>query len=114
MENSNAFDLQFRSQITDLKRRKKFVKNELNQTVLKAMLEINLNCNKFSSKNRFKTLSIAENIKKTKQNTYTRIRNRCVLTGRNSTLKKFRLSRIIFRKQAGLGQLPGVSKRLNK
>ena len=123
MEDSNFFDLQFRSQITDYRRRKKYMKKELNQTVLKSVLEISFNDyllnsssrSKTNSKNFLKTLTSAKNqLQHYKQNTYTRIRNRCVLSGRNTTLKRFRQSRICFREQAGLGLLTGVSKKLNK
>jgi small subunit ribosomal protein S14 len=41
----------------------------------------------------------------------TRVRNRCVLSGRSgSVLSVFRLSRIRFRELALLGKLPGVKK----
>lgn len=40
-----------------------------------------------------------------------RIRNRCALTGRaRGTLRKFGLSRNMFRKLANQGQIPGVTK----
>jgi ribosomal protein S14 len=35
-----------------------------------------------------------------------RIKNRCVLSTRSSTIKPFRISRIYFRSLANLGQLP--------
>lgn len=106
----NLYDLQFRSQITDLRRRNKYCLKELNNTVLKSILERpakhreDLNT-KYILSNRLQGL---------KQSTITRVRNRCVLTGRSSTLKRFRLSRISFREQAGSGKLIGVSKILNK
>lgn len=41
----------------------------------------------------------------------TRIRNRCVVTGRaGSVLRRFRLSRITFRELALAGKLTGISK----
>lgn len=41
----------------------------------------------------------------------TRIRNRCILTGRpRSTYKKFRVSRIVFRELASKGQIIGINK----
>lgn len=107
----NLYDLQFRSQITDLGRRNNYCLKELDNTVLKSILEIgpvkdlgDLNT-KFILSNRLQNL---------KQGTITRVRNRCVLTGRSSTLKRFRLSRISFREQASSGKLIGVSKILNK
>jgi ribosomal protein S14 len=111
MPKTPFFDLHFRSQITDLKRRKKFVLKELNSLVSKAVLETNQP--KFST--HLDTRFLAEDLLQgLKQNTLTRVRNRCVLTGRSSTLKRFRLSRIAFREHAGAGKLIGVSKRLNK
>jgi small subunit ribosomal protein S14 len=41
----------------------------------------------------------------------TRVRNRCLLTGRpRGVLSKFKLSRIKFRELALIGQIPGVTK----
>ena len=41
----------------------------------------------------------------------TRVRNRCQLNGRpRGFMKKFRISRIMFRKLAGEGVIPGVKK----
>ncbi|KAL8541509.1 hypothetical protein ACS0TY_002687 [Phlomoides rotata] len=46
-----------------------------------------------------------------RNSSFTRIRNRCVFTGRpRSVYKKFRMSRIIFRELANQGQLQGVKK----
>jgi ribosomal protein S14 len=125
MQNPTVFDLTFRSQITDLRRRKKYALKELNSRVLKAILEKEPQM--FNNINQGENLSallansysqvriLAENrLQNLKQNTRTRIRNRCVISGRSSTLKKFRLSRIAFRELAGSGKLLGVSKRLHK
>lgn len=154
MTNIPPFDLAFRSQITDLKRREKYALKELRTRVLKAILEkepgrLSTNIN---FPNRPSTVDhllaplwgskkadhrylisaaeykkrnlafdggairiLAENqLQGLKQNTLTRIRNRCVLSGRSSTLRKFRLSRIAFRELAGSGKLQGVTKRLQK
>nr|YP_025759.1 ribosomal protein S14 [Tupiella akineta]AAQ18709.1 ribosomal protein S14 [Tupiella akineta] len=111
MSNTTFFDLHFRSQITDLRRRKKYVLKELNSLVLKAVLETDPSKSHADLGLRFLTEDLLQGLK---QNTLTRIRNRCVLTGRSSTLKRFRLSRIAFREHAGSGKLVGVSKRLNK
>ncbi len=43
-----------------------------------------------------------------------KVRNRCILTGHASCLPGFGLSRISFRKYAGLGLIPGVGKAINK
>jgi ribosomal protein S14 len=122
-------DLKFRSQVTDLKRRKKFIRRELQSIVLKAVLSLNLVSDLSSSIDKAsKTVkkTVCDSYRKPlsklpevllqdfKQNSFTRVRNRCVLSGRSSTLKRFRLSRICFREQAGSGKLFGVSKRLQK
>lgn len=40
-----------------------------------------------------------------------RIRNRCTLTGRaRGVYRKFKLSRIVFRELASVGQIPGITK----
>ena len=40
-----------------------------------------------------------------------RLRNRCQITGRSrGNLRKFQISRICFRKLAGMGMIPGVIK----
>jgi len=42
---------------------------------------------------------------------YSRIHNRCVLTGRSRSLvSKFRLSRIVLRKLSAIGFIPGINK----
>lgn len=41
----------------------------------------------------------------------TRVRNRCILTGRaRSVIRKFRLSRIMFRELGNFGKIPGLRK----
>ena len=46
-----------------------------------------------------------------KDSSITRIKNRCVITGRaRSVYSKFKLSRIAFRNLASQGKLPGVTK----
>ena len=106
------YDLQFRSQITDLRRKKKYCLKELKNIVFKSILEINP---VVRARRYFNTKYMLSNrLQDLKQNTITRVRNRCVLTGRSSTLKRFRLSRISFREQAGSGKLMGVTKNTNK
>lgn len=118
-KNLNFFDLQFRSQITDFNRRRKYAKKELNTYILKAVLDVTSANGKYKTKahqnNSFEIGSMAQKKYQTnKISTFTRVRNRCVLTGRSTTLQEFRQSRISFREQAALGQLLGISKRLNK
>jgi len=109
MKKDYLFDLQFRSQITDFQRRSKYKSKELDCIILKSLHE---------SLNEFVILedqiTITSKLQHLKQNTIVRVRNRCVISGRNSTLKKSRLSRIAFRSNAACALLPGVTKRLNK
>jgi ribosomal protein S14 len=45
-----------------------------------------------------------------RQGSITVVRNRCVVSGRNNTVAAFGLSRIYFRRYAGLGWIPGLVK----
>lgn len=45
---------------------------------------------------------------------FSKIRNRCILTGHKTGLRKFGLSRIMLRKWAGLGKIPGMTKATNR
>ena len=45
---------------------------------------------------------------------FSKVRNRCILTGHSTCLRGFGLSRISFRRYAALGLLPGVIKAINK
>lgn len=112
---NNGFDLKFRSQVTDLKRRQKYAVKELQSLVLKAVLVADSSSTLTTSAlSRLNRLPYECQLQELKPNTLTRVRNRCVISGRSSTLSLFRLSRISFREQAGLGKLIGISKRLNK
>lgn len=53
------------------------------------------------------------NEKFTKKMSITKLRNRCMLTGRSSVVGKFRLSRIRLRAYAGHGLIPGLIKKNN-
>ncbi len=109
MKKNYLFDLRFRSQITDLKRRSKYKSKELDCIILKSLHENLKYFSKFED-----IITLTSKLQHLKQNTVVRVRNRCVISGRNSTLKKFRLSRIAFRSSAACALLPGVTKRLNK
>ena len=62
-----------------------------------------------NKQNRWKTQQYFLNIKNT--SSLTRIKNRCILTGRaRSVYRFFKLSRLQLRKWASYGNLPGVSK----
>lgn len=111
MQNTRFFDLNFRSQVSDWKRRKKYFLKELNFLVYKSLLETTAYTN---PENESLVFSTEDRLQRLKQNTCARIRNRCVVSGRSTSLKKFRLSRIVFRSLAGSGKLAGISKRLNK
>lgn len=46
-----------------------------------------------------------------KNSSITRVRNRCVLTGRGRSIyKTFKMSRLCFRELASIGSIPGISK----
>jgi succinate dehydrogenase (ubiquinone) iron-sulfur subunit len=46
-----------------------------------------------------------------KNSSLTRVRNHCIVTGRNrSVYRKFKLSRITFRELGGSGAIPGIQK----
>nr|AOC61553.1 ribosomal protein S14 [Gloeotilopsis planctonica] len=111
MQNTRFFDLNFRSQVSDWNRRKKYFLKEVNILVYKSLLDTN-SCKK--PENYLMIAGVEDRLQRLKQNTYARVRNRCVISGRSTSLKKFRLSRIAFRSLAGSGKLTGVSKRLNK
>ena len=114
------FDLSFRSQITDLKRRKNYHGKEVDSIILKsceAALRLSpaVDCPAvdFQALNTPRTF-IENRLQKLKSKAFSRVRNRCIVSGRASTLSKFRVSRIAFREMAGAGKLFGVTKRLNK
>ena len=133
----------FRSIISDQKKRATFAKSELKTVVLKTLLTVNhkvLNKSFGKALNKsFGKLAIKQS-KPQKPNIYnkypiggpvlfleksihpvftektksfSRIRNRCLLTGRSTIIGKSRLSRICFRQYAGSGVIPGVIKNRN-
>jgi ribosomal protein S14 len=102
------YNLRFQNQITDFRKRTHFRNWELSMLINKTCVETNHSLIEFNSK--FK-LSKRYQIKKSSK---VRIKNRCILSTRSSTIKPFRISRIYFRSLANLGQLPGVSKRTNR
>jgi ribosomal protein S14 len=122
----------FRPIISDQNKRSKFEKNELKNIVLKTIVS----CNPESQADYVKVATRLVTIHKTykpqnplnlfgprvvldrsirraflvKAAGFSKIRNRCILTAKSTALFKFGLSRIMFRKLAGLGKLPGVVK----
>nr|YP_009183716.1 ribosomal protein S14 [Ulva prolifera]ALN38246.1 ribosomal protein S14 [Ulva prolifera]QZJ45939.1 ribosomal protein S14 [Ulva prolifera] len=129
LSNSKKIQTKFRSIISDQKKRIAFDNHELIGNLLKSLL-----CVGFSSKPQLHQLEIHFNpiLNSLKNSPYigaglileqsinqqynkkqgiSNIRNRCIVTGRNSIIGKFRLSRISFRRYAGQGLIPGLIKK---
>ncbi len=89
----------------DSSRRQTVKKYELSRKVLKS-ISVNQNLSfEFRSNAFLKLLKLAKN------SSSTRIRNRCILTGRGrGVLSFFKLSRNVFRTLASNGYIPGVRK----
>ena len=86
-------------------KRRNFLKQEFNWLILKSFLREN----KLSKSFRFKVNSFLGRFPK--QSSYIQIKNRCTLTARSRAVyRDFRMSRLMFRKYASLGQLCGVRK----
>lgn len=114
----------FRSHITDQKRRQAFEKHELKNVLLKGFLTRTKTSMFYYGKSKLRCLKpctsllgsrlVLDKVFKssflTSHGAFSKVRNRCILTARNTTYCKFGLSRIMFRKLAGLGMLPGVLK----
>lgn len=91
--------------LKDKIRRQNFKKRNNINLILKYII----NNEKFSSKIRYKSLYFLRSLNK--NDSITRLTNRCSITYRSkSTLKKFGLSRLAFRKYALRGYLSGVKK----
>nr|YP_008816040.1 ribosomal protein S14 [Closterium baillyanum]AGZ90258.1 ribosomal protein S14 [Closterium baillyanum] len=91
--------------IRDHKRRLQLAKYELKRLQYKAICQDrNLTADLLASA----TLKLS---KLPRNSSKTRIRNRCIITGRpRSVYKLFRVSRIVFRELASQGALLGISK----
>lgn len=120
----------FRSNLSDQSRRQAFEKHELPNLVLKGFLtcakssqfEYAFNKTNFNFRSKLKSnhhallgprLVLISRVRRAflaKHGSFSKIRNRCILTARNTVLNKFGLSRIMFRKLAGLGMIPGIIK----
>ena len=91
--------------LKDYKRRYLYSKYEKKKIILK-YIQNNLNLSKdirIKAYNKINTLPVNSSI--------TRVKNRCVLTNRSRSIyRKFKLSRLMFRKLASEGLIPGVSK----
>lgn len=102
------YHLRFQNQISDFRKRVHFRQCELRVLITKTCVETPISMFDFES--RLKLSKQFQNKKFSK----VRIKNRCVLSTRSCTIRGFRISRIYFRTLANLGQLPGVSKRINR
>lgn len=129
---NKKINTKFRTIISDQKKRSKFEKHELKNIVLKTILTtspasqlnhslLTINTNGFNKKikanKRFGLLGprllLDCSVRKAfrvKRACFAKIRNRCVLTARNTAIYKLGLSRIMLRKLAGFGKLPGITK----
>lgn len=101
----------FRSVITDQTRRAQYETQELKNMILKSLFYSQpknpvFEYGHFNVLN-FTTLS---NMSPKRHGSLTRIQNRCIVSGHAHTLKNLRLSRIQIRHQAGLGNIPGLTK----
>ena len=134
---NKKIDTKYQSIISDQKKRSAFAKNELNKIVLKGLLTVNnyspldisavnkikihqkryLGSNR--KKNLFKCVTVGpvlfleetiNPIFTKKSQSFSRIRNRCLLTGKSTIIGKYRLSRITFRYTALHGFIPGLTK----
>ena len=89
----------------DQKRRNLFLKNELKRVQYKSIIKSSL----IGGKTKDKYVIILNQIPR--NSSRTRVKNRCILTGRGKAVYRFcRLSRIRFRELAAQGLLLGVSK----
>lgn len=87
----------------DYIRRHTYKKNELNALLYKAIA-----CNRILPlSKRLKAVKLLDELPNDCR--ITRIRNRCLFTGRSrGIIKKFKVSRITFRKLAHMGLIPGL------
>jgi len=89
----------------DKKRRELFRKNELKRNYLKAII------NNSSISGHTKLNAMLKLTRMPKDSSVVRVKNRCIITGRaRSVYRDFKISRIILRKYAHSGLLPGIHK----
>jgi ribosomal protein S14 len=89
----------------------KFLKSDYKKRYLIKKEENKIIINSSLFKNLILPLSIREEVFKTSLNMKrTQVRNRCILTGRpRGILSNFGVSRLIFRKEAEKGNIPGIT-----
>lgn len=112
---SKKIDTHFRSIVNDQKRRRAFEKRELENLVIKSVLSSDkgqplLRTDLIKNFGRLALIRCVYRKMKRQKGTITRVRNRCIVTGRSSSIGHLGISRIIFRQQAGLGKIPGLEK----
>lgn len=91
--------------LKDLKYRNKFFKNEVKRLVLKSLFY------NYNNMNFLLKFQIQLKLCKLSKYNLSRLKNRCIITGRNlSTVKNIKLSRIKFKEFALMGQLLGFKK----
>jgi ribosomal protein S14 len=104
----------FRTVITDQIRRTQFEQTELEGLILKSILKAQrqskgpayaYRLSQYEQKRSFLKKFVKP------RGTVTRVRNRCVISGRSSIIGLTGLSRISFRRLAGIGKIPGLLKR---
>jgi small subunit ribosomal protein S14 len=89
----------------DSVKRQLVAKNELKRLEYKSIIKNQ----RISKQTRYKYISKLNKLNK--NSSETKIRNRCILTGRGRAVyQMFRLSRIKFRELASQGMLPGIQK----
>ena len=89
----------------DKKRRKLYIQYEKKKIILK-YIQNNLNLNKAIRAKAYEKLRSLP-----RDSSITRVRNRCVLTNRpRAVYQKFKFSRLMFRKLALQGEIPGIRK----
>lgn len=89
----------------DLSRRKQTCKYELSRLTLKSIIENR----SLGEQERFRAAIKLSGLPR--NSSKTRLRNRCVLTGRARAVYRFcKFSRIELRRLAGQGRLPGITK----
>jgi ribosomal protein S14 len=114
--NSKKIFSSFRSVITDQARRGRYEQKELETVTIKTILkgqQLHNNYNacrapRLSQYQLKRSFALKAFVKP--RGTVTRVRNRCVITGRSSITGSTGLSRICFRQRAGLGKIPGLLK----
>lgn len=99
-------EIKFRSR--ELKKRQIFFDKELERRFFKSIIS-NLSLSKDLREQAQDALG-----RMSKNSSITRINNRCIITSRNKgTIRKYNISRIVFRELASSGKIPGIRKEGN-